>query len=171
MGGLSSIAQSISAALQNPSIRGALRDELSDPSNVTGLDLQSCADGSIAQRVFDDASRRGFQGATSLCEMVVKRHGLTLYMDRDRLARWSPSVAPIVTAIEHPENALPSRLLGYRSPSRTIAFSNDSSYVGPVLLVLPHAQARRVANRGPELMDVKTRRYPAKTQTAGEPKR
>jgi hypothetical protein len=170
MGKYSAIAQVISAGLQNASVRTQLLRELMDHSaNPTGVDLQSCGNGSAAQQLFNEGERRGFQGGPSLCEMVAKLHGLTLYMDRDRLAHWSASVAPVVTAVENPDKTLPARLVGYRSPTRTITFANDSSFVGPVLVILPFAHSSEVANHGAERMHVETRRYtparPATTET------
>jgi hypothetical protein len=160
MGKYSAIAQVISAGLQNPSVRAQLLQELMDVrANPTGVDLQSCGNGSAAQQLFKESDRRGFQGGPSLCEMVSKLHGLTLYMDRDRLAHWSASVAPIVTAVENPDKNLPARLVGYRSPARTITFANDSSYIGPVLVILPFAHSRQVAGHGAEMMHVETRRF------------
>ena len=159
MGRFSAIAQAISAGLQNPLVRTQLLQALMDKrANPTGVDLQSCEDGGVVQQLFDIAGQRGFQGGASLCAMVAKFDGLTLYMDRDRLAHWSPTVVPIVTAIANPEKTLPARLVGYRSPSRTMAFANESSYVGPVLVILPFAHAHRVASHGRSVMKVETLR-------------
>jgi hypothetical protein len=169
MGKFSSIAQVIAGGLQDPSTRVQLIHELSDhQSNPTGVDLQACDDGGVAWMLFEEAGRRGLNAGQQLCSVVSKFSGVTLYMDRDRLAAWSPTVAPIVTAIETPGKPLPRRLVGYRSPTRTIAFANDSTYVGPVLVVLPYAHPNHLRSRGSAPMHVETHAFHPATPRPSE---
>jgi hypothetical protein len=73
---------------------------------------------------------------------------MVLYMDRDLLAQWdAAAVVPVVTALAHPNAALPAAFRGYRTPEETVDLPGDGSVTGPVLVVLPNIHPSRKSRR------------------------
>lgn len=163
MGDLSPVARQVVAGLQNPKVRGAIIRALRDPANRgAGIDLLDCSPGSAVGDLLQAGESRGGEGANTLCSAFRSWGGVTLYMAPDRLAAWDSTVIPIVTAIAHPDSALPATLVGYRSPARTIDLPADGSLQGPILVVVPYLHPKRYAGRTSQLMPSQSVRIPPK---------
>jgi hypothetical protein len=144
MGKLSIVALQVVTGLQDPRVRAAVIAAMRDTtSRGHGLDLQDCGETSVTRSLFVAAAKRGAQPIDAMCRSVGALPGLILHMDREQLARWDPSVIPIVTAIAEPHAPPPGDLTGYRSPSRTINLGADKQLKGPILVVFPAKHANR----------------------------
>jgi len=152
MGSLSPIAFQVAAGLQDPvvlrSVFAAMRDSA---SQGLGIDLQDCGPGGPTQLLINAGAKRGGQAASVLCAALSALPGAILFMDRDQLKVWNPSVIPIVTAVANPLAPLPQHFLGYRSPSKTIDLGADSKLKGPILVVLPIKHPNRLRGLRPSL--------------------
>lgn len=138
MGNLSSLARHIAAALRDAPTRYALHDALVNAkSRGVGLDLTTCGSTGTANRLLTVGERRGAGSASAMCGLIHQSAGVILYMDPRRLARWDPSVSPIVTAVANPGHRIAGSFKGYRSPDVTIDLPGDGSLGGPILVVLP----------------------------------
>ncbi|CAN5858451.1 hypothetical protein BH11GEM1_BH11GEM1_35140 [soil metagenome] len=145
MGALSAIARHISAAMQDSAVRVHVKMALMQSTSAVGIDLQSCDKDPAITELFASGERFGAGAAPTLCSFAKGRVGLVLYMDRDRLRNWSPSVSPVVTAIANPDQPIAKSFHGYRSPVRTIDVPSDGSLQGPLLVVLPYQHPSRHA--------------------------
>ena len=177
MGVLSALAQHVVLALRDSSTRmDVMRAMKGNNPTLLGLDLRSCSTDLVVQRIFAMGERRGGSAATTMCQLASSHVGLVLYMDRDRLRAWDGLTIPIVTAIERPNETLPPTFHGYRSASRVIDLSRDSTAGGPLLVVLPlihqNGYAQR-ANDSPSLgIPIGKQRatgVPAHTHSGGHP--
>jgi len=138
MGALSPIARFISGALRDSSMRHAVAAAMKESSTGhLGLDLQTCGTATLVQRLMLTGEQHGMGSAQSMCAVMSRFDGLTLFMDPDRLSRWNGRAIPIVTAIADLHHPLPNKFLGYRSPARTIELSASDPVNGPLLVVLP----------------------------------
>lgn len=150
MGSLSPLARHIVIALRDSAMRAALVQAMkaAQPRGL-GLDLSTCNQPGPAQSLIRAGESRGGASAASICALIAKTHGVTLYMNAPALAAWDPSVIPVVTAIDNPQKKLSHVFVGYRSPTRTIALSDTGhSISGPVLVVLPIPHPAQVARNG-----------------------
>ena len=148
MGAFSPLARHVSAALRDSSIRMALVQAMKDSSALgSGLDLQNCAQSSVAKEVLAEGERHGAGSATQLCAVLTSLSGAVLYMDPQRLQAWDGRATPIVTALSDPRAALPDSIVGYRTPSRTIKMAARRLDDGPLLVILPYAHPRTSGTR------------------------
>jgi hypothetical protein len=144
MGRFSKVARHISAALQDPAIRLELSNALKSDPRSAGIDLQDCGHAGVADHLFDSGEVQGAGSAAALCELATKENGLVLFMDRTQLKAWDPTVTPIVTAVERPDQlAMTATLQGYRSPTTMIELNAGDPNVGPVLVIFPHVHPNR----------------------------
>lgn len=125
--------------------------------SLIGLDLRACSTELIIQRLFAAAERHGGPLADAMCQGIRGRAGLALYMDRDRLDAWDGTTIPIVTAIADPSRTLPVQLRAYRSATRIISISRDSTVGGPLLVVLPTLHPNAYRGRANERATVVSR--------------
>lgn len=149
MGQLSPFARHIVAGLQDPQVRSRLvRAMKASHVRGVGIDLQDCEPNTVAGDLLEAGSRRGGSAAIDVCSSFKQSGGMTLYMDRDRLAHWDSTVIPVVTALQDPDH-VPATFLGYRSPTRTIELERDAPLAGPLLVLLPISHPDRWSERGP----------------------
>jgi len=145
MGDLSPIARHISAALRDSAIRHELATAMKNRlGSHMGFDLQDCNDGGTTTRLLRAGEVYGAGAASSICSQIGAHGGLMLYMAASRLAVWNPRVSPVVTALVAPSKPIRDRVIAYRSPDRTIDIA-DPKFVGPILVVLPYKDSKRVA--------------------------
>jgi hypothetical protein len=150
MGSLSPLARHIVIALRDSATRVALIQAMkSAQPRGLGLDLSTCAEPGTAQALIRMGEVNGGSAAVSMCSLISKRRGVTLYMSAPALAAWDASVIPVVTAIDNPNLKMSHAFVGYRSPTRTIVLSDTGHSVsGPVLVILPIPHPARVARNG-----------------------
>jgi hypothetical protein len=148
MGNLSEIARHVSAALEDPRVRGALVRAMKDSvNNPAGVDLTECSGGSIAENLLRAAELRGGRDASTLCNDLRVGKGAMLFMDRSRLAGWDSTTIPVVTAIANPDAPIAKSFHGYRSPDLVMDVKADGSVGGPVLVIVPYANPHRASGR------------------------
>jgi hypothetical protein len=147
MGELSPLARHLSAALRDSTMRLALAKAMKDSSASGSVDLQDCANASIAEDLLANGQRHLGGSANQFCAMLRALPGAILYMDPQRLQAWDGQATPIVTALSDPRAALPDSIVGYRSPSRSITMARTRIVDGPLLVILPYAHPRTSAKR------------------------
>ena len=148
MGNLSEIARHISAALEDPRVRGAMVRAMKDSIyNPLGLDLSECGAGSVVGNMLRAGERRGGKDASTICDELTAGRGLILYMDRSRLHGWDSTTIPVVTAITNPDAPPRKSFHGYRSPDLVMDVPSDGSLGGPILIVLPVTTTRVALRR------------------------
>lgn len=139
MADLSSVARHLAGALRDSATRADVARAMKDPKeSFVGIDLHSCAANPLVLRLLLQGERAGGSPSQIVCQGILHREGLVLYMDRDRLRAWDGSTIPIVTAIAQPGSGLPVTFHGYRSPTKIIDLPSDGSLGGPILVVLPY---------------------------------
>ena len=137
MGPLSPVAHFIAAALHDQDARVRLRAALMAPGlSMSGLSLSSCSSDEVLKQLFAAGERRGAGKAGALCQMLRTRGGVSLWMAPGRLRGWSPSMMPIVAAIDNPSRRLPPKFKGYLGARRAVELPEDGSINGPILMVL-----------------------------------
>ena len=146
MGSWSPMAMAVVAGLQDPRIRRSIVAAMKDTGAAgIGIDLQACQPGGKIDSLYAAAEKRGAMAGAALCALATHASGLVLYMDREQLANWDPSVIPIVTALADPSKGVPDHLVGYRSPTRTLDLRTDDKLATPILVVLPMTHPHRTA--------------------------
>ncbi|MDB4869805.1 MAG: hypothetical protein JWL97_809 [Gemmatimonadales bacterium] len=166
MGDFSTLARHIVAGLQDSRVRALIAESMKSPdARGMGLDLGDCASGSVVGQLLEAGSRRGGAPAAELCSRFQAAGGMTLYMSRDRLARWDSKVIPIVTAVVKPDQPITAPFLGYRSPDRTIQLDPAAPLEGPILIVLPFTHPSRWALSTPRPGRVEPRIMPPMTES------
>lgn len=147
MSDLSPVAQHIIVALRDSAVRVAVIDALKQSTNGhIGIDLSSCNGISLGAAIISTGERLGAGPASPICDRLRTGSGMTLYMSPERLARWNPTVIPIVTAIANPDQPRPVHIMGYQFADMTIDIS-DPKFIGPVLVVVPYAHGSHLTRR------------------------
>ncbi len=141
MGRLSPLALQIVVALRDPALRARLAAFMkSSEGGLLGLSLSDCGANSLADEIFARGENNGVGSAETSCANTKLYAGVVLHMAPERLRAWDGSTIPIVTAIEHPEDPLPTTFLGYRGATQAIELPKDGSVGGPILVLLPYAK-------------------------------
>lgn len=152
MGPLSVVARHVVVGLQNRAVRNEVKAALMASSTLGQVDLQNCTGGTPTAHLLRSGEFYGAGSADAMCSTIRKYKGLVLFMDRQHLQAWNPSVVPIITAIANPEGGVPATFRGYRSATRLIDLdAHNVERYGPVLIVFPALHPGRTRS-APALM-------------------
>lgn len=146
MGDFSSVAWAVAQGLADTTLRQhiAVAMKRVDRRDQFGLDLRGCNVASAARDLVQGAARRTQSDARAICNAIRAHHGVTLYMNPDKLGAWNGVTAPIVTAIAEPTRERPSTFRGYLAGGGVVTLPGDGLIPDPVIVVL----AADAQNRG-----------------------